>query len=54
MSHSLNSLPWRLNELALFSGMAICLSKKLTKLAPDRADEIGELLDLQQQREAAQ
>lgn len=28
--------------------------KKLIKLAPDRADEIGELLDLQQQREAAQ
>ena len=30
------------------------IAKKLTKLAPDRADEIGELLDLQQQREAAQ
>jgi uncharacterized protein (UPF0335 family) len=30
------------------------ISKKLIKLVPDRADEIGELLDLQQQREAAQ
>lgn len=30
------------------------IAKKLIKLAPDRADEIGELLDLQQQREAAQ
>jgi len=30
------------------------IAKKLTKLAPDRADEIGELLDLQQVREAAQ
>lgn len=28
--------------------------EKLFKLVPDRADEIGELLDLQQQREAAQ
>lgn len=30
------------------------IAKKLIKLAPDRADEIAELLDLQQQREAAQ
>ena len=30
------------------------VAKALTKLVPDRADEIGELLDLSQQREAAQ
>ncbi len=32
----------------------IFIHKKLIKLVPDRADEIAELLDLQQVREAAQ
>ena len=47
-------IAWNMEARKLDLLQRQAIAKKLIKLAPDRADEIGELLDLSQQREAAQ